>query len=202
MCPTHQFGWTSNLRESIGYFVDLGRRIHREVSTFGDSVFDEYLNLLDYQSSSIDDERKVLFHSDFGNLHVLNSRIQGFFDLESCRLGIESMQLSKALLACEHYGLDRESFLVGYKEVTGSRSLAEDHLKILAMEQLEFLILRICADGSWRGSDEDKVASEQLGAQAIPRLKKRSLGTGRLSTLASGFRAWPKADSKPTLKSD
>lgn len=170
--PYSPVGWTSDLKESIAFFVDLGRRIYREVRAFSDPVFAEYLDLLEEESKTIDDERKILFHSDFGNLHVMDGRVQGFFDLESCRLGTESMQLSKALLACEHYGLIRESFLTGYEEVTGSRSCADNPFRILAMEQLEFLILRICADGRWRGSDEDKNGSERFGSEAIPRLKK------------------------------
>ena len=170
--PYSPVGWTSDLKESIELFVELGRRIHSEVRAFADPVFLEYLALLEDQSRTIGEERKVLFHSDFDNFHVMDGRVQGFFDLESCRLGTESMQLSKALLACKQYGLDLDPFLAGYEEVTGSRSCADNHLRILAMEQLEFLILRICADGNWHGSDEDKERSERFASEAIPRLRE------------------------------
>ena len=133
----------------------------------GDPIYSESLALLEHEGKTVEGQRKVLFHNDFGNLHVEDGEFQSFFDLENCRLGTESMQLSKGLLACQHYGLSRGSFLEGYEEVTGDRSIAGNHLAMLAMTLLERL-LRITNHGRRQGSDGDgemaaRYATEEMG---------------------------------------
>ena len=172
--PLPWFAWSSNLQEDIEFYVELGRGIGREVPAYSDPIYSESLALLEHEGRTIEGERKVLFHNDFGNLHVAEGEFQSFFDLENCRLGTESMQLSKGLLACQHYGLGRDPFLAGYEEATGSRSTADNHLAMLAMTLLEPL-LRITNNGKWSGSDGDKEMAERHATESMDHLREAVL---------------------------
>ena len=119
-----------------------------------------------------EDMRRVLHHSDFGNLNVLGTRVTGFYDLESVHIGTESMMLGKMLSAARDYRLDRDSVLEGYASAGGDPTLAEYPLRLLALEQMDPLILRTCNDGHWRGTDDDLRNSEQLGPSAVQRIRE------------------------------
>ena len=99
------------------FYVDLARRIEREVPGYDEPIYLESIALLESQIATVEEDRRILFHDDFGNLYVQNGELQGLFDLENCRLGVELMQLSKGLEACEQYGLCPESFLETYEEI-------------------------------------------------------------------------------------
>lgn len=169
--PFEPTGWSDDVVTGIDFYIGLARRIEREVPAYDVDLFAETLTLLEYARDRVVDEPRILFLYDFGNLHVCHGRLQGLFDLESCRLGTPSMQLSKGLACTTDYGLDREAFLAGYSEITGSHPDDGDYEILLAMQQLERL-LRVCKGGNWDGSAADKQQAEQIAQNSLEDLRR------------------------------
>jgi hypothetical protein len=169
--PFEPTGWFDDVVTGIDFYMDLARRIERQVPAYEVDLFAETLNLLEYARDRVADERRIMFLYDFGNLHVFNGRLQGIFDLESARLGTPSMQLSKGLACNTDYGLDREAFLSGYGEITGNHLDDGEHEILLAMQQLERLV-RVCKDGKWDGSDADKELAKQIAQSSLEDLRR------------------------------
>ncbi len=172
--PLPWFVWSTNLRGALEHYVELGKRIQREVPEYGAPIFTETLTLLAHQSEGIEGARKVLYHDDFGNLHISEGNFMGLFDIENCRLGTEAMQLSSGVGFCLHYGLGMEPFLEGYEEVTGNRSCGEDHLALLAMTQLQ-RIIRITDEGKWTGSEAAKEDTQRQAEGSLENLREAVL---------------------------
>jgi len=169
--PFEPTGWSDSVVAGINFYIDLARRIKREVPAYEVAVFNEALRLLEHARNCTESEPKIMFRYDFGNLNVHDGRLQGIFDLESTRLGTPSMQLSKGLACCTDYGLDREAFLTGYEEITGTRPRDEDYLVLLAMNQLERL-LRVCKGGNWDGSEADIKQADEIARNSLDDLRR------------------------------
>lgn len=169
-------GWSQDIGASLQHLIDIGRRIHREVESFSDPVFDQSLDLLESQINDILDDRRIIHRADFGNLNVAGSRLMGFYDFESDHIGTESMIVTKLLGICQEYELDRDSLLAGYGSAGGNSSLAEQHLRTLAFSIVDGVLIRTSHDGRWTGSEEDLQRTQGLGAGMITRLRHTVLG--------------------------
>ena len=171
--PYSPAGWTEDIGASIQRFVDLGWRINNAVRSYGqDPLFEQFLDFMAGQIEQIVNDRRVVHHSDFGNLNVLGTRVTGFYDLESDHIGTESMILGKMLGAANDYGLDQDSVLQGYASAGGNSALVDHPLRLLALEQMDPFILRTCRDGRWQGTADELRTSEQLGPAAVQRIRE------------------------------
>jgi len=81
----------------LGRILELARTIHARDPDFRDGFWGENIEFIEAELDGILAQPRVLYHQDVANLHVLNGRFQGFFDLEMCRVGCAAMQLGSAL---------------------------------------------------------------------------------------------------------
>ncbi len=88
----------------------------------------------------------MLFHEDIFNMTVRHGEFQGFYDLEMCRQGTESMQLGVVVDLCEKGKLDWASIQSGYEAEVGRRLEKPELLSVLAMNHFYHWI-RICRWG-------------------------------------------------------
>ena len=67
--------------------------IHQKVTPYRAPLFAESLGTIEANLPYLLSQTRVLYHQDAMNMHFLESRFSGFFDLEMCRVGTEAMQI-------------------------------------------------------------------------------------------------------------
>jgi hypothetical protein len=107
-------------------------------------------------------QKRLLYHQDAMNMHFLDSRFTGFFDLEMCRVGTEAMQIGSLWYFFASYN-NWNAFVRGYAEITG-RQLNEPDFNA-AQAFAHFLVWRyISRYGRWRAQPEDIAGRAQAEA--------------------------------------
>jgi phosphotransferase family enzyme len=145
--------WSPSPSEMLGFYLTTSRRIQSVIPAYADRFCDRSLTLLDAQVTRVDQERQFLFHEDIWNLRVDGDRFVGFYDLEMCRLGTESMQLGVALELCGPDRLDWGHLQRGYEAEVGHHLEEADRIAALAMNHLYHWI-RVCRWGEWDGDPQ------------------------------------------------
>ena len=120
----------------LGRICDLAHSIHRRDSDFSGCFWQESLDLIESQLSSILAQPRGLYHQDVGNLHVERGRFVGFFDLEMCRVGGAAMQLAAALGMLQGRQEGWTRFRTGWEEVSGAPLGGSDRMAALAASHL------------------------------------------------------------------
>jgi hypothetical protein len=192
--PVHDFDllpWGEDLRAVLEGYLGKCRRIQRGIPAFRDPFCARSLALLETQLPVINGQRRVLFHEDISNMRVEGARFRGFYDLEMCRLGTESMQLGVVLGLCAQDNLDWPALLAGFESRTGRRHVDEDVMSILAMQHLYHWI-RICRWGEWDGDPDAadlRRASEADAAWHQQKMREACLVLRRTAPVAAWFGA-------------
>jgi len=124
------------LEAYLGRIHDLGHSIHRRDSSFGGRFWQESLDLIESQLSSILAQPRGLYHQDAGNQHVECGRFVGFFDLEMCRVGGAAMQLASSLWMLEGCQEGWACFRTGWEEESGAPLGSGDRMAALAASHL------------------------------------------------------------------
>ena len=76
--------------------LELGRGVSQRDPDFQGTFWRNSLDFAEAQLPVILSQPRVLYHQDAGNLHVLQGRFMGFFDLEMCQIGCAAMQLASS----------------------------------------------------------------------------------------------------------
>lgn len=124
--------------------------IHRQIDCYHAPIFGQSLATIEANLPYILGQPRLLYHQDALNVHFLDYRCSGFFDLEMCRVGTASMQIGSLwwLLVTQKLWDD---FAQGVAEVTGRALSAEDFAASRAFAH--FLVWRYIADyGDWHGT--------------------------------------------------
>jgi hypothetical protein len=143
--------WNPCQSRMLSDYLAICRRIQTVIPAYAGPFFTASLSLLASQVERVDRERQFLFHEDIWNTRAEGEKFRGFYDLEMCRLGTESMQLGVAVEMCGPNYLDWEQLQRGY-EAEVERQLNEaDLLAALAINHFYHWI-RICRWGEWDGN--------------------------------------------------
>ena len=117
---TRFYGGLASLEAYLGRILALGRSIHARDADFRDGFWRASLDFAESQMPRLLSERRVLYHQDAGNHHVLGGRFTGFFDLEMCRVGCGSMQFASALLLPARGQANWTAMRQGWEAATGA----------------------------------------------------------------------------------
>jgi hypothetical protein len=154
--------WNDGLRLAVARFIEIGRRIQREVEAYRSPVFDASLRFLAANRRAANRKLDILFHEDVFNTMVDGDHIAGFCDLELCRPATVWLQLGAALNLCGDGRLKWNHLREGFERERGVRLEDDDLRAILAMHHFGHWI-RICRWGLWDGDprrDEYRAAAE------------------------------------------
>jgi hypothetical protein len=156
-CPVRDFRglrWSPRLDRVVGWYLASSRRVQRAIPQYAAPLCSDSLALLAAQAERIAGERQLLYHEDIWNLRVDGDRFLGFYDLEMCRVGTQSMQLGVAVELCGPGRLEWRHLQRGYEVEAGRRLAPADLLAVLAMNHFYHWI-RACRWGHWNGDPRD-----------------------------------------------
>jgi hypothetical protein len=120
------------LKAYLARIVELGRGIQARDPDFEDPTWRDNLDLIESQLSRLYAQPRVLYHQDASNLHVLDGRFIGFFDLEMCRVGCAAMQLASTLIIAVRDPSIWSPFRAGWEAATGAPLGSEQRRAALA----------------------------------------------------------------------
>jgi hypothetical protein len=129
---SHFYAELPTLESYLGRILELGRAIHARDPDFRDGFWSKSLLFIEAAMPYILAQPRVLYHQDVGNLHVLDGRFTGFFDLEMCRVGCEAMQLGAVAVGAVSWACFRE----GWEAATGKPLTPRDAAAAVAAGQL------------------------------------------------------------------
>lgn len=189
LCDFTGLKWFPRPNRMLEYYLAACRRIQSVIPAYADPFCTASLSLLSAQAPHVDSERQILFHEDIWNLRVQAGQFVGFYDLEMCRPGTESMQLGVALELCGPDRLDWSHLQRGYETEVGRVLDESDLLAALAMNHFYHWI-RICRWGEWNGDPEETVHRDTAARDAghyLTRMKAACHVIGRHIDLRERF---------------
>jgi hypothetical protein len=130
--------------------LQAGQAIHAQIDCYRAPIFGQSLAIIAANLPYILSQPRLLYHQDAMNVHFVDYRCSGFFDLEMCRVGTQPMQIGSLwwLLVTQKLWAD---FVQGVAEVTGRTLSAEDFAASRAFAH--FLVWRYISDyGDWHGA--------------------------------------------------
>lgn len=137
------------LEEYLREILEASWLIHERVDAYRGSPFVESLASIEANRDYILSQKRLLYHQDALNMHFINSRFSGFFDLEMCKVGTEAMQIGSLWSVFATLGAWND-FAFGYAEVSGRKLEAEDFAAGRAFAH--FMVWRyISRYGRWQG---------------------------------------------------
>jgi hypothetical protein len=181
--------WSPCQSWMLARYLTTCRRIQTVIPAYTDPFCDASLALLASQVEQVDHQRHIFFHEDIWNLRVDATRFLGFYDLEMCRLGTESMQLGVAVELCGPGRLEWGHLQRGYEAEVG-RSLEDANLlAVLAMNHFYHWI-RVCGWGEWDGDPahtDHRRASTEDADHYITRMKAACAVLAQHAALSAWF---------------
>lgn len=123
--------------------------IHRQVACYRDPIFADSLANIEANLPIILAQPRLLYDQDALNVHFLDNRCSGFFDLEMCRVGTAAMQIGSLWRIIATYNV-WDAFGQGFADVTGRELGPQDLAASRAFAH--FLVWRSISDyGDWHG---------------------------------------------------
>lgn len=139
--------------------------IHRQVTCYSDSLFADSLASIEANLPYLLSQPRLLYHQDAMNVHFLDYRCSGFFDLEMCRVGTAAMQIGSLWWIIATYGV-WDAFAQGFADGTG-RTLGPQDLAA-SRAFAHFLVWRYISDyGDWHGEALDDAKMATVVEQAV-----------------------------------
>jgi len=123
--------------------------IQRQVACYHDPIFANSLASIEANLPIILAQPRLLYDQDALNVHFLDNRCSGFFDLEMCRVGTAAMQIGSLWRIIATYNV-WDAFGQGFADVT-RRGLGPQDLAA-SRAFAHFLVWRSISDyGDWHG---------------------------------------------------
>lgn len=152
------------LTDYLQNILEASRSIQRQVACYGDPIFADSLAIIEANLPTILSQPRLLYHQDAMNVHFVDDRCSGFFDLEMCRVGTEAMQIGSLWWIIATYQV-WDAFAQGFAEAA-NRSLGPADLAA-ARAFAHFLVWRYISDyGDWRGEPLANTAMADIVEQA------------------------------------